>query len=216
MSSELTPLLLLVILLVVFWLVVLRPARTQQRTQQALQRSLEVGEDVVLSSGIFGTVTDIDDTQVGLEIAPGTVIRVARQVVVRRVDDVSGPEGAADAGSADDADLTEATPADDRSLVRDDERPEIFASEPVGSEEAAATPLATDPEIAPHEVSAEDAPVTSSPVRKTATTKKTATKKSAKRTAAKKTAETKAGAGADDLSTADPVTDGPDQDAERG
>ncbi|GGF36175.1 hypothetical protein GCM10011519_07090 [Marmoricola endophyticus] len=110
MSSELTPLLLLVVLLVVFWLVVLRPARNQQRNQATLQRSLEVGDAVVLSAGIFGTVTALEESRVRLEIAPGTVIEVARQVVVRRVEDEAATPGgeqvtrtAADAVPAPDA-----------------------------------------------------------------------------------------------------------------
>jgi len=54
---------------------------------------------VILSAGIFGTVRSIDDDRVGLEIAEGTVITVARQAVVRRVPDA--------------VDETEAAPADE-------------------------------------------------------------------------------------------------------
>jgi preprotein translocase subunit YajC len=85
--KELTPLLLLAALLLLFWLAVLRPARRSQATVSELQRNLAVGDRVVLSAGIFGTITAIDDGRVRLEIAPGTVIEVARQVVVRRADD---------------------------------------------------------------------------------------------------------------------------------
>ena len=91
--KELTPLLLLAALLLLFWLVVLRPARRSQATVSELQRNLAVGDRVVLSAGIFGTIAAIDDKRVRLEIAPGTVVEVARQVVVRRADD---PTPAAD------------------------------------------------------------------------------------------------------------------------
>jgi preprotein translocase subunit YajC len=86
-SSSYTPILLLVALLLLFYLVVLRPARRQQSATAEIQRNLEVGDRVVLSAGIFGTVAATGDTRVQLEIAPGTVIEVARQVVVRRLDD---------------------------------------------------------------------------------------------------------------------------------
>jgi preprotein translocase subunit YajC len=86
-SSEYTPILLLVALMLLFYLVVLRPARRQQSATAEIQRNLEVGDRVVLSAGIFGSVAGIDDARVQLEIAPGTVIEVARQVVVRRLDD---------------------------------------------------------------------------------------------------------------------------------
>src|SRR4051794_8116213 len=70
-----------------FWLVVIRPARRQQSTVSELQRNLAVGDRVVLSAGIFGTIVELGDSRVRLEIAPGTVIEVARQVVVRRAED---------------------------------------------------------------------------------------------------------------------------------
>ena len=90
--GELTPLLLLAALLLLFWLVVIRPARRQQSTVSELQRNLAVGDRVVLSAGIFGTIVELEDSRVRLEIAPGTVIEVARQVVVRRAEDSPEPE----------------------------------------------------------------------------------------------------------------------------
>jgi preprotein translocase subunit YajC len=86
---------LLVILaaIVGFWAIVMRPARNQQRAVQQLQHELGVGQQVVLSSGIFGTVRALNEGRVELEIAPGTVITVARQVVVRRADEL--PAGSA-------------------------------------------------------------------------------------------------------------------------
>lgn len=79
-------LLVILVAMIAFWSVVMRPARTQQRRIAQLQRELEVGHEVVLSSGIFGTVRELDPERVQLEVAPGTVLTVARQVVVRRVD----------------------------------------------------------------------------------------------------------------------------------
>jgi preprotein translocase subunit YajC len=83
---------LLVILLAMvgFWAIVMRPARHQQRRVQQLQNELQVGQEVVLSAGIFGTVRALSEGKVEIEVAPGTVITVARQVVVRRVDELEG------------------------------------------------------------------------------------------------------------------------------
>lgn len=77
-------LLVLIAVLAVFWAIVMRPARRQQRTVAELQQELAVGDEVIISAGIFGTVRAIEEGKVDLEIAPGTVITVARQVVVRR------------------------------------------------------------------------------------------------------------------------------------
>jgi preprotein translocase subunit YajC len=76
----------ILLVLVLFWFVLMRPARNQQRRMQELQHDLQVGEEVVLSSGIFGTIRSLDDEgRVRLEVAPGTELTVARQAVVRRV-----------------------------------------------------------------------------------------------------------------------------------
>lgn len=77
-------LLVIVVALIGFWAIVMRPARTQQRRVAQLQTELAVGDEVIISAGIFGTVVSVDNSEVRLEIAPGTVVTVARQVVVRR------------------------------------------------------------------------------------------------------------------------------------
>ena len=84
-------LLVIVLAMLGFWAIVMRPARTQQRRVQQLQSELEVGQHVVLSAGIFGTVRALSEGKVELEVAPGTVLTVARQVVVRRADDLQEP-----------------------------------------------------------------------------------------------------------------------------
>jgi preprotein translocase subunit YajC len=76
-------LLVIVIALVGFWAIVMRPTRVQQRRVAELQAELTVGDEVIISAGIFGTIVAIEDDRVQLQIAPGTVITVARQVVVR-------------------------------------------------------------------------------------------------------------------------------------
>jgi preprotein translocase subunit YajC len=86
-------LLVILVAMVAFWAIVMRPARTQQRKVQQLQRDLEVGQQVVLSAGIFGTVRSLTETRAEIEVAPGTVLTVARQVVVRRVEDLEESEG---------------------------------------------------------------------------------------------------------------------------
>jgi preprotein translocase subunit YajC len=80
-------LLVIVAAMVLFWAIVMRPARQQQKRVQQLQRDLEVGTEVVLSSGIFGTIRALTQGRAEVEVAPGTVITVARQVVVRRVEE---------------------------------------------------------------------------------------------------------------------------------
>jgi preprotein translocase subunit YajC len=85
-------LLVILVAMVGFWAIVMRPARNQQRKVQHLQANLEVGQQVVLSAGIFGTIRSLTETRAEIEVAPGTVLTVARQVVVRRVEDFEDSE----------------------------------------------------------------------------------------------------------------------------
>jgi len=95
-GSSLVGLALPVLLIVGFYFLLIRPQRNRQRAQQALVASLEVGDDVMTSGGIFGTIVDIDDEgTVTVEIAPGTRIRMLRQGISQRFveDEYEGDEG---------------------------------------------------------------------------------------------------------------------------
>jgi preprotein translocase subunit YajC len=76
----------LVLIVLAFWLLVIRPARKRQQEMSRIQNSVQIGSEVMLGSGIFGTVTSIGDDTLNLAVAPGTEIKVARQAVVRVVD----------------------------------------------------------------------------------------------------------------------------------
>lgn len=77
--------LVIVIALFGFWGIVVRPARNAQKRVEGIQQELEVGDEVIISAGIFGTVRALEEGKVSLEIAPGTVVTVARQAVVNKV-----------------------------------------------------------------------------------------------------------------------------------
>lgn len=69
----------------VFWLLLIRPNVRRQREQVAMQESLNVGDRVMLTSGILGTLRGLDDDEIELEIAPGTTVSVVRGAVGRVV-----------------------------------------------------------------------------------------------------------------------------------
>lgn len=74
---------ILLAIVAVFFFLVLRPARQRQKQFQNVQSSLEPGKRVMLSSGIHGTLVDVAEQTVDLEISPGTVVTVARQAVAQ-------------------------------------------------------------------------------------------------------------------------------------
>ena len=91
-----------VLIVVVFWFLVARPARRQQQKLAATQSAIAIGTEVMLGSGIYGRVVSLEEETLHLEVAPGTQVKVARQAVVRVVeqDDTTGPTGTTDESSA--------------------------------------------------------------------------------------------------------------------
>jgi preprotein translocase subunit YajC len=75
-----------VLMIVGFYFLLIRPQRNRQRAQQALLASLEVGDEVMTTGGIYGTIVEIDDDEgtVTVEIAPGTRVRMVRQGIAQR------------------------------------------------------------------------------------------------------------------------------------
>ncbi|KGN38609.1 preprotein translocase subunit YajC [Knoellia subterranea] len=55
--------------------------RKRGRQIQEFQSALSVGDKVVLTSGLYGTITALDDVVATLEIAPGVQVRVDRRAV---------------------------------------------------------------------------------------------------------------------------------------
>lgn len=94
-------LLYLGILVVAFLLLIVRPQRRQMAAHRALVASLRVGEEVVTSGGIYGTIQELDEQAVDLEVAPGVVLRVARGAIAQRVEP---PEHPADDSGDDSGD----------------------------------------------------------------------------------------------------------------
>ncbi len=75
----------LVLIVLAFFFLVVRPQRRQLTAHRALVASLQVGDDVVTSGGIHGTIRSLDDDLVYVEVADGIVIRVARAAIAQRV-----------------------------------------------------------------------------------------------------------------------------------
>ena len=60
----------------------IRPQRRRMREQQELQRSIQVGDEVITTSGVYGVITGEDgDSRFWLEIDDDVQIRIARAAI---------------------------------------------------------------------------------------------------------------------------------------
>ena len=75
-----------VLIALVFWFLIVRPQRRRQQELASTQSALGVGTEVMLGSGIYGTVASVEDDTLHLQVAPGTTVKVARQAVVKVID----------------------------------------------------------------------------------------------------------------------------------
>ncbi|WP_205473462.1 preprotein translocase subunit YajC [Nocardioides sp. SYSU D00038] len=71
----------LVGIVLLFWLLVIRPQMRRQRELQRMQSALSVGDEVMLTSGIAGTLRETHDDFLRVEIADGVSIKVARGAI---------------------------------------------------------------------------------------------------------------------------------------
>jgi len=65
--SELASLLPLLGIAVLFWALMIRPAQRRQRELRQMQSSLEVGDEVMLSSGMYGVLRSLEDERISVE-----------------------------------------------------------------------------------------------------------------------------------------------------
>ena len=72
---------MLALIFVVMWFFMIRPQRKQQKEMENFRNSLKNGDKVVTIGGIYGTIADVKDTYVLLEVDKDVRIRVNKQAI---------------------------------------------------------------------------------------------------------------------------------------
>jgi preprotein translocase subunit YajC len=65
----------------VIWLLIVMPQRRRQKAHEQLVTKLSPGDYVITSGGLYGTVTDVGEDDLGLEVAPDVEVRVAKRAI---------------------------------------------------------------------------------------------------------------------------------------
>jgi preprotein translocase subunit YajC len=86
----------LAILVVAFFFLIVLPQRRRMAAHRALVDATQVGDEIVTTAGIHGTVRELGDATLRVEVAPGVVVTLARGAVAQR----RRPDGAAIEGRA--------------------------------------------------------------------------------------------------------------------
>ena len=64
-----------------FYFVLIRPQSKEQKRRAAMLEALKKGDEVMTSSGMFGTIAALDEARVTLEVAKGVRIEFSRAAV---------------------------------------------------------------------------------------------------------------------------------------
>lgn len=75
---------------VAMYFLLIRPQKRRQREQLALQQAIEVGDEIMTTSGVYGFVTSFEGDIAWIEIDDDVQIRIARQAIQRKVDTSKG------------------------------------------------------------------------------------------------------------------------------
>jgi preprotein translocase subunit YajC len=95
-QSQVTVLILWVLIFFVFYLLMIRPQRTQQRKRREMLASLKRGDRVVTLGGIHATISEIKEDVLTLDLAPNVRVKADRGSVSYLRS--KGDEGAANTG----------------------------------------------------------------------------------------------------------------------
>lgn len=107
--------LLLPLMLVAMYFLIIRPNSKRRKDAAKLQSTLEIGDEVITTSGIIGTLTGEDGpTRFWLEIDDDVQVRIARGGIQGRLtDDKNEPESASDGDDdEEEADVAEVDDTD--------------------------------------------------------------------------------------------------------
>jgi preprotein translocase subunit YajC len=85
-----------------FFLLIVLPQRRRTTAHRVLLSSLQVGDEVITIGGILGTIRELTDEKIELEVAQGVVITVARNAIAQMAQPATDPTAEAlDDGQVD-------------------------------------------------------------------------------------------------------------------
>ena len=85
MSGLLLPVYIIVFVALIYFVAV-RPQQKRRREMEQLSRTLEPGDEVVTTSGIYGIVSEMEDGgTVLIQVAEDVDIRIAQSAIARKI-----------------------------------------------------------------------------------------------------------------------------------
>jgi preprotein translocase subunit YajC len=83
---------IIIIAFLLLYLLFVRPQKRRQNEQQQMISELRVGDEVLTVGGIYGTIAELDDDRVTVEIAPNLEVQVSRRAIAGVTREPEEPE----------------------------------------------------------------------------------------------------------------------------
>jgi preprotein translocase subunit YajC len=116
---------IMALMLGVMYVLMIRPQRQRQAQQQSMIDNAGVGDDILTSGGIYGTITQVEGEDVVVELAPNLTVHMTRRgiaAVLPPEEDVEDEEDEYyDEDAVDEEPVLEASEEGDESAVTDGE-----------------------------------------------------------------------------------------------
>ena len=82
-GSSWSMIIMMVLIFVVMWLFMIRPQQKQQKELNKFRESLAKGQKIVTAGGIYGTVKEVKENYVLMEVDSNCTIRVDKSAIMR-------------------------------------------------------------------------------------------------------------------------------------
>jgi len=89
-SSPYTGLLMMGLIIVVFYFFMIRPQMKRQKELRKFRDSLQKGDNVITTGGIYGKVAEIKETTIIMQVDEGVKLKIDKSAVIKDMSDAVG------------------------------------------------------------------------------------------------------------------------------
>ncbi len=87
----------------IFWFVMIKPERKSRKKREEALAALEKGDKVMMKSGLYGTIIQLRDEVVTLQVADGVRMKFAREAIQGPVEEADEKHGKEEKGGTAEA-----------------------------------------------------------------------------------------------------------------
>ena len=91
-SNPLGMFLPLIAILVIFWVFMIRPQAKRQKELKKFRESLQKGDKVITTGGIYGKVTSLKDNAIVIQVDENTKLTVDKNSIIKDPSDLQQPQ----------------------------------------------------------------------------------------------------------------------------